>query len=420
MSQKRQCTSDRLRDENDKYQCAADDQCDLESDSVEQHELGEITYRQCDAAQRRDSDLFPQCRQQVAEFDLPQGNTTDDRYTGLGTGITAGVHQHRDVSRQDHVTGKGFFIACDDRSRKGCRDHQEQQPGHSVLVSVQNSRPEVALVGRNDSRHLFDILGGLFLDDIDYVVDGDDTDHTVLVVHHGHCRKVVFLENAGRFFLVGKGIDTDDIVIHDFPDDRIRIKNDEIAQRHCTDQHSLRVYYITYINSLGVKSDLADAVNRVADCHVFLQVDILDRHNASRRVLRISEQMVDILAGLRFGVLKDLLYNICRHLLQKVCSIVSHQVVDDAGCFFIGKRLDDVLLHLDLEVCEYIRSNPLGQDPENSEGLLVLHFIHHGRDVGYVHVSHFLAQFRVLFLLQQFSQQPAIFFCFSIFHIHPP
>ena len=130
--------------------------------------------------------------------------------------------------------------------------------------------------------------------------------------------------------------------------------------------------------------------------------------------------MVDILAGLRLGVLKNLLDDICRHLLQEVCSIVSHQVVDDAGCFFIGKRLDDVLLHLDLEVREYICSNPLGQDPEYSEGLLVLHFIHNGRDVGYVHVSHFLAQFRILFLLQQFSQQLTVLFCFSIFHIHPP
>ena len=48
--QKRQCTSDRLRNEHYKDQCAADDQGDLEADSVKQHELGKITYRQRDSA----------------------------------------------------------------------------------------------------------------------------------------------------------------------------------------------------------------------------------------------------------------------------------------------------------------------------------------------------------------------------------
>ena len=57
--QKRQRTSDRLGDKNNKDQCAADDQGDLESDSVKQHELGKITDRQCYAAQRRNPYLFP-------------------------------------------------------------------------------------------------------------------------------------------------------------------------------------------------------------------------------------------------------------------------------------------------------------------------------------------------------------------------
>ena len=130
--------------------------------------------------------------------------------------------------------------------------------------------------------------------------------------------------------------------------------------------------------------------------------------------------MVDILAGLRLRVLKNLLYYISRHLLQKVCSIVSHQVVDDARRFFIGKGLNDVLLHLDLQVREYIRRYAFGKDPEYSKGFLVLHLIHHGCDVGHVHIGYFLAQLRVLLLLQKLSQQFAVILCISIFHINPP
>ena len=126
-----------------------------------------------------------------------------------------------------------------------------------------------------------------------------------------------------------------------------------------------------------------------------------------------------IFAGLRFRVLEDLLDDIRRHLLKQVRSIVSHQVVDDAGCFFIGQRLDNVLLHFDLKVCKYIRGNPLGKDPEYSERLLVFHLIHHCRDVGDVHVRDFLAKLRVLLLLQKFPQKFPIL-CILIFHLHPP
>ena len=419
MGQKRQRTADRLCYQNDEDQCPAYDQGDLEANSVEEHELGEVADRQGDTAERRDSHLFPQSFQEVTEFDLLQGNTADDRNTGLGARVTARIHQHGNIGSQDHIGGKCLLIAGNDRAGEGGRNHQEQKPRHSVLVGVKDSRPEIALVGGNDSCHLLDILRGLFLDDIDDVVDGDDTDHTVLVVHDGHSRKVVFLESAGRFFLVGKGVDTDDVLIHHFPDDRIGIENDQIAQGHGSDQDSLLVHNITDINRLGIQSDLADAVNRIADGHVLFEVDILDRHDTSCRILRIPQQMVDILSGLRLRVLEDLLDDVGRHLLQKVRSIVRHQVIDDAGCFLIGQRLDDVLLHFDLKVCEYVRRNPLGQDPEYSQGLLIFHLVHDRRDVRHVHVRDFLAELGVLFLLQKFPQKFAIFNIF-IFHIHPP
>jgi len=52
------------------------------------------------------------------------------------------------------------------------------------------------------SGHLFHILGIFSFDDIDHVVDGDDSDDPLFSVHHGHRNQVVFLEPRGDHLLV--------------------------------------------------------------------------------------------------------------------------------------------------------------------------------------------------------------------------
>ena len=91
--------------------------------------------------------------------------------------------------------------------------------------------------------------------------------------------------------------------IHELPDDSVGIHDDQIPERHGPDQHSLRVQDIADVDGLGVEADLADPVDRVADRHILFEVDILDRHDTARRILRIAEQVIDVLAGLGLRVL---------------------------------------------------------------------------------------------------------------------
>ena len=107
----------------------------------------------------------------------------------------------------------------------------------------------------------------------------------------------------------------------------------------------------------------------------------------------------------------------CRHLLQEVGRIVSHQVIDDGGSFLIGQGLDDILLVLQFQVGKDVRRDRLGQDPEDLQAVLVLHVVHDRRDIRRLHVCRCLAQSCVLLRLQQLRQSSLIFqFQFFVFH----
>ena len=92
---------------------------------------------------------------------------------------------------------------------------------------------------------------------------------------------------------------------------------------------------IADIDGLGIDTDPADSFNCFLYRGAFLQVDILHGHYASRTVLGIAQQMVDLAAGICVRICKDTLDDISGHFLHKVRSIIGHQVIDNAGSFFI-------------------------------------------------------------------------------------
>ena len=193
---------------------------------------------------------------------------------------------------------EGGFISRDDRAGEGRGDHEEQQPGHTRLVGLEDADLKVGLVGRDDGGHLLDILGGLLLHDVDDVVDGDDADHTILVVHDGHGGEIVFLEHLGRFFLVGQRVDADDVVVHDLADDLVIIFEKQVAKGHGAAEHALIVDDIADVDGLRVEADAADTLDRVLDGHGLAEIHVLDRHDRAGGVLRIAEQVVDVRPGL--------------------------------------------------------------------------------------------------------------------------
>ena len=114
--------------------------------------------------------------------------------------------------------------------------------------------------------------------------------------------------------------------------------------------------------------------------------------------------MVDVRPGVGPCVLQDLLDHVGRHFLQKVRGVVGHQVVDDAGRFTVGQRLNDILLVIQLQVRKYIRCHILGQKAEHLEGILILHLVHNGSDIRCLHIGSRLAELGILLIAEQFQQ----------------
>ena len=130
--------------------------------------------------------------------------------------------------------------------------------------------------------------------------------------------------------------------------------------------------------------------------------------------------MVDVCPGVGPCICEDLLDDVGGHLLEQVRRIVCLQVVDDAGGLLLGEGLDDVLLGIQIELGEDIRSLVLWQDPEHLQRILVLHVVHDGGDIGILHVLCGLPELCVLLGLEKFPEEflvSALFF--SRIHFAP-
>ena len=112
--QHRQRTADDLRDEDHEDQRQTDDEGHHENQLVDQEKLDEVGSRQREAAEDRYADLLPDDPQYIAEFHIAQGKGADDGDARLGTGVAAGVHEHRDVGGQDHERGERVLELRDD------------------------------------------------------------------------------------------------------------------------------------------------------------------------------------------------------------------------------------------------------------------------------------------------------------------
>ena len=79
---------------------------------------------------------------------------------------------------------------------------------------------------------------------------------------------------------------------------------------------------IAGIDGLFVDTDLADLQDGLCNRHLFSQRDIVYVHHASRAVLRILEQLVDLDSCLLIRGHQKPVHHIGRHLLQNVYRIV--------------------------------------------------------------------------------------------------
>ena len=342
-------------------------------------------------------------------LNVADGQAADDGGGTLAARVAACVGQHRDVGGQHRHGGEGILIPADDHAGEGGGDHQEQQPRRTAFVQIPHRLFKVGLIRRADSVHLGDIFAGLVLHNRDSVVDGDDTDQTLLVVHNGNRQVAVLLEHLGDVLLVGGGGNADDVVIHHVADDLVLrvLREDQCAQGDDADEGAVTVGDVAVVDSLLVKAVLADGVHGLGHGPVGAQLHQLGGHDAAGGVLGVFEQFVDHAAGRGIRLAKDTLDHIGGHFLDQIRRIIDEQVVHNSLQFLISQAVDEVLLGFGGKLGENLRRQVLGTQAEQHGELLGREVLKHGGQVGRGQGGHNIAQALVLFGIVQVGQHRA-------------
>ena len=152
--------------------------------------------------------------------------------------------------------------------------------------------------------------------------------------------------------------------MHHLTDNSIRWRDQQITECYRSNQCTLGIQNITDIDGLTVHTYLSDPVNGILYCHIFLQIHILHSHDTASRIFRIAKKMIDISPRICTGICQKLLDYIGRHLFQKVCRIIRHQIINDVGGFLVGQTGDDHLLMIHFQIRKHICCHALWQYTE--------------------------------------------------------
>lgn len=158
------------------------------------------------------------------------------------------------------------------------------------------------MLGREHSGHFFHILGGLVFHDVHGVIERDDTDQPVFRVDDRQGEEVVLAEHLGDLLFVVERADRDDVLLHDRLDGRVVI----LAQKQVLDagqaDELVAAGDVAGVDRLLVDARAADAQDRFLDRHVRAQGDIFGGHDRAGGILGIAQDLVDLLAHVRFGL----------------------------------------------------------------------------------------------------------------------
>ena len=259
------------------------------------------------------------------------------------------------------------------------------------------------IVIRQNSCHLLHILGALVGQDIDSIIDRDDTHEHALVVQNGHGGKVVALHLAGHILLIVRDLHGDNVVIHDLGDGGVQICQQQAARRNNAHQ-AVALHHIAGVHGLGVLALLADGVECLRHGHILPQADIFGGHQAAGRAFGVVQQLVQALAGLLGGLFQHTLDHACRHIFQQVGSVIQTHLFDGAHQLHIREGVDQIVAGFVGHISKGFGGNFLFQQAEHYQTVVLVQFFQQlGQVGGLFFLGHF-AQLDVLLFDQQLQQ----------------
>ena len=194
---------------------------------------------------------------------------------------------------------------------------------------------EIGLFGGEHTGHLFDIFRGLFDKNVNGVVEGNDTDHPVILIQDRQREEVIPGEHLGNGLLVCQRVYRNHILIHDlgYRGAVIRLEKQRLCRNRA--QQPALIRDIAGVNGFFVHTGFPDALKGFLHRHGRTERDILRRHDGPGGVFRITKDFVDFFPHLRICLRENALYNIGGHFFDQVRGVVHVQFVYDVPQFLI-------------------------------------------------------------------------------------
>src|SRR5690606_29669099 len=122
-----------------------------------------------------DAELAAHDAPPIAQSDLADGHGADDQCGRLGAGVAAAGDPERHEDGESLDGRDEVLEPADGGSGQHAAEEEDDEPGCALADEIEETDAEVGLVECLEAAVLVDVLGGFFLDDVDDVVDGDDT-----------------------------------------------------------------------------------------------------------------------------------------------------------------------------------------------------------------------------------------------------
>ena len=165
------------------------------------------------------------------------------------------------------------------------------------------------------------------------------------------------------------------------------------------------VGHIAGVNGLAVLAHAADAGNGARGGVRPLELDQLGGHDAAHAAVRVAQELVQKLAGLRGGLAEHPACDAGGQLLQNVHRVVHEQLLHDLAQLAVTGRLHDGAAKLRRQQGEPLRRQLLGQSPERQHRLLHRQRLQKLRQIHFIFFAQKLPQLPELLLLQQLAAQ---------------
>jgi hypothetical protein len=214
---------------------------------------------------------------------------------------------------------------------------------------------------------LLHVLGAFLDHSVDDVIDGHDPQHVTFLVDDRHGDKVIFGDEAGDVLAIGQRRHGQRAARRaDGKNRLLRFAGDQAAERDCPHEClRLRVEHIDRIDRLPGALHPADMLQCLCNGPRRRNADKLGRHDASRRVVGIGQQLIEglprfdiqvgekLLPGRRFEVPEDFGSTIggdglekldCPHHRlrhEQLSGVVQPRLVEDFRGPLMGHRQED-------------------------------------------------------------------------------